>query len=313
MKIVSYIKYVKYIKIGACIASYIAIILISTPKLALSYGTTGAQILNLQSSAKISALGNANAGLANDLNALTYNPAGLTQLTGTEIQFAKLIYFMNTGMNTAALAGKISSIGLGIQMKLFDAEDTYRDAMGYKEKNFAIKYAQYTIGASYPLKQKHSIGLSANIILQNYNLSSISEFGEDKSSSATGWDIGWLYKESDRNSFGIVIKNIGGNFTLDNAENKLPLKYIFGSAHIRNNFLFVWDVFTGIDVNFGMHCGIQTNLYGFMPRCGITYIEDLTLALGFGMPYKNWSINYAFTPHKHLGTAHRISLGAKFK
>ena len=104
------------------------------------YGTTGAQILNLNSSARVSAMGNAYAGLADDLNAIIYNPAGLTQLFGFEFQFTRLIYFLGTGMSSFTYGQKLGNIGFGCKLKLFNAKDTYRDSFGYNEEDFDIKY-----------------------------------------------------------------------------------------------------------------------------------------------------------------------------
>ena len=48
-------------------------------------GTSGASFLKLGAGARAGAMADANAALADDVYALYYNPAGLTQLTGPQI------------------------------------------------------------------------------------------------------------------------------------------------------------------------------------------------------------------------------------
>lgn len=281
-------------------------------KSARGYGTAGAQILNLNSSAKIIAMGNANAGLADDLNAVVYNPAGLIQLYGQEIQFTRLVYFLDTGMSSLTYGFKIGRAGIGLKWKLFTGEDTYRDARGYNEKDFNIKYSQYTLGVGYPVISRHSAGIAVNVVSESFELGSVAEFGEDKSDSVIGFDAGWLYRGSRGDSFGLVVKNLGGRIKIDEAKIKLPLKYVLGGGHSMGRFLLVWEVFTGRQVDFGWQCGLQADIRGFKLRTGFMYIISPDITLGFGLPYRNWSLDYAFFPHQDLGIAHRVSLGAYF-
>ena len=273
--------------------------------LTAGYGTTGAQILNLNSSPKITAMGNANAGLSDDLNAVIYNPAGLTNLRGTAIQFTRLIYFLDTSMNSLTFGCKLGSIGTAFKWKLFKAADIYRDSLGYNEKNFEIKYTQYTMGFACPVIHRHSMGVSVNIITQFYGLGNIAEFGKDKNSLTAGFNAGWIYREHNGDSFGFVIKNMGNS--------ELPLKYIFGNAHHIGRISIIWEIFTGRQINFGCKCGFQADLKGIKVRCGFNYITNPDISFGFGLPLKNLSLDYAFSPHRELGIAHRLSLGVNFK
>ncbi len=278
------------------------------PSSAWGYGTTGAQILNLNSSAKITAMGNANAGLSDDLNAIVYNPAGLTQIFGTQLQFTRLIYFLDTGMSSMTFGREIGKAVIAFKWKFFKAEDTYRDSLGYNEKKFDIKYSQYTLGIGCPVFDRHSAGIGVNIISENYGLGSVSQFGKDKKDSTIGFDIGWLYRGYRGDSFGAVVRNLGGSIKVDKAKIKLPLKYVFGGSHKMGRFLFVWDVFTSRQVKFGWQCGLQADVKGLKVRSGFMYITDPDITIGFGLPYRNWSVDYAFFPHQDLGVAHRISL-----
>lgn len=279
---------------------------------ASGYGTTGAQILNLYSSAKIAAMGNAHAGLADDLNAVIYNPAGLTQLYGTEFQFTHLIYFLDTSMSAMTYGQKIGRIGMGLKFKIFKAEDTYRNNVGYNDKKFDIKYSQYTLGLGFPVSPRHSMGISINSVSENFNLSSIDAFGKDKKDTVMGFDIGWHYRGFRGDSFGLVIRNIGGDIQVDKEKDKQPLKYVLGGGHRMGKFIFVWEAITGRQMNFAWQSGLEIRINGLKIRSGLIYITKPDITVGFGLPYRNWLLDYAFLPHQDLGIAHRISLGMFF-
>ena len=105
---------------------------------------------------------------------------------------------------------------------------------------------------------------------------------------------------------------LGGKIKLDRSEAKLPLKYVLGGSHSMGKFLFTWETFTGRQINFGWQCGLQADVKSFKLRSGFAYITNPDITFGFGIPYRNWSLDYAFFPHQDLGIAHRISVGAYF-
>ncbi|MFC2061632.1 hypothetical protein ACFLUV_03890 [Elusimicrobiota bacterium] len=280
---------------------------------ATGYGTAGARILNLDSCARINARGNAHAGLADDINSLVYNPAGLINIKKYEFQFTRMNHFLNTGGNAAACAALIGKTGIGFKLKLFSAKDTYRDSRGYNRKTFSINYTQYTFGIGHMLNTAHSIGISADIVTENYGLKTIEEYGKDKTGMSISYNAGWLYKKTKKDSFGLTVKNLGKGFEVNNKESDLPLKYTLGSSHKRGKFLFVCELFTGNEFQFGWQCGLQADLNRFEIRSGMVYITNPVLSLGFGLPLGNWALDYAFCPHFDLGAAHRLSLGVSFR
>ncbi|MFH1415532.1 MAG: UPF0164 family protein [Elusimicrobiota bacterium] len=276
------------------------------------YGTAGARILNLKCSARISAMGNAFAGLSDDLNAVVYNPAGLSLLYGTEFQFTRLVYLLDSGMSSVTYGQKIGRFGLGVKVKLFTADDTYRDEVGYNEKEFGIRYSQYTVGAGYPLFLRHSLGVAVNVVTEDFQLEKTGYAEGDISGRAVGFDIGWLYRGYRGDSFGLVLRNIGGRINTGSEKSPLPAQYVLGGGHRMGKFLFVWEIFTGREISFGWECGLEAEMSGFSVRSGFMYLTNPDISFGFGLPYKNWRLDYAFSPHQDLGTAHRVSLGFYF-
>ncbi len=278
---------------------------------AAGYGTAGAQILNLHSSAKISAMGNAHAGLADDLNAVLYNPAGLTQLYGTELQFSHMLYFLDTRLSSLTFGQKLGRFGFGLDLKFFSAEDTYRSRYGLDAKSFDIRFAQYSFGLGFPLTKRHSAGIAIKIVSENYNLAE-TKIGKDKKDSTIAFDIGWHFRGFRGDSFGFVIRNLGSGLKVDNVQSDLPLKYVLGGGHKMGRFILTWEAFSSQQIPFAWKCGIQMDIKGFKLRGGFMYITNPDITIGFGLPYKNWSFDYAFFPHQDLGFAHRMTIGVYF-
>jgi len=276
-----------------------------------SYGTAGAQILNLHTSAKVSSMGDAFAGLANDLNAVIYNPAGLGQLYGTEFQLTRLFYFMDTGVNALTFAQKFNKMGAGIKVKLFSAEDTYRGILGADGDKFKIKYSQYSIGLGRQIFNKHSAGVTVNIVYENFALGSTA-VDDDKKDTVMAFDLGWHYRARRGDSFGAVIRNAGGKVRIGEKADRLPLQFVLGGGHKMGRFILVWEAVAGREIPFGWKSGVEADIQDFKVRAGFMYITAPDLTLGFGVPYRNFYLDYAFFPHQALGTAHRITLGGYF-
>ncbi len=267
------------------------------------FGSTGAQILNLNSSARVTAMGNANAGLADDLNAVIYNPAGLVQLYGTELQFSHLMYFMDLNMNSVTFGQRIGKAGVGFKWKGFSTEDTARSDIGVEIEDFDVKFSQLTFGLGIPLSDRYSFGASIN---------SVSEKLYDESAGAVGFDLGWYIKGYRGDSFGIVVRNIGAGIEHMEVEDKLPLKFVLAGGHNMDKFLFAWEAFAGRETDFGWNCGLEADMSALKLRAGYIYKNKVDITVGFGIPYKNWTLDYTFSPHQDLGLAHRVSLGYYF-
>ncbi|MBN2406522.1 MAG: hypothetical protein JXJ19_02385 [Elusimicrobia bacterium] len=279
---------------------------------ASGYGTTGAQILNLDTSARIVSMGGANAGLSDDLNAVTGNPAGLVQMYGTEFQASRLIYFMDSAMTSFTLGQKIGKAGAAFKLKIFSTEDTYRDEMGYGSSKFDIKYAQYTLGSGFNISQRQSIGVAVNMVSETFGLGSTPGYAGDLEDSAMSCDAGWFFKSFGGDSFGAVVKNMGTGIKLDKKEDGLPLKMVIGGSHRMGRFILAWDALTSRQVDFAWQFGVEAEIKGIKARSGLMYITSPDVSLGFGIPYGNFCLDYAFAPHQDLGIAHRITLGGYF-
>ncbi len=316
------------------------------------FGTTGAQILSINTSARLVSMGSAGVGVADSLDAIVYNPAGLTQVEGHQFQLSHIFYFLGTSLNSVTYAGRFHKLGYGIKWKYFYAEDSIRSVAGLKEKGLKIQYMQYSGGLGYPLSRKSSFGMTVNAVTEQvYN----------EAGSVVGCDLGWQYRfykvEDDSkyqgisaallrmgdnyrkyskyiekrrarrrsrrgmsgnreriNTIGVSIKNIGGKIKTGSAS-YLPLKLSVGGAHelpIKYNLMMVWEVSSSRETDFVFQGGVEAEIEGFKARAGFTCVTKPDFAFGFGVPEGIWRFDYAFFWHRDLALVHRFTIGVGF-
>jgi long-subunit fatty acid transport protein len=276
------------------------------------YGTAGAAILNLEPSARIHSMAGAAAGLADDINAVYVNPAGLIQLYGMEFALTRLVYFEKTNMDTLIYAQKAGRFGFGGMLKLFRAQDEYRDEAGAGGKDFNIRFSEYRFSAGYQISGRHSAGLSFHMVTEDYLVGEASPAAENTGVSVFAADVGWLYRGRRGDSYGVVVRNMGPSYNMLDGDIRLPLKVVLGGGHLMGRFILSWEIYSSKQIDIGWKCGFQADINGFKFRSGIMYITKPDVVIGLGIPYRNWSVDYAFSPHQDLGIAHRVTLGAYF-
>jgi hypothetical protein len=314
-----------------------------------NYGAFGAQILDMRNSARIIAMGDAGAGFAHGVNAMYYNPAGMTRLSGTEVQLSHRIVYLDTVFNSVSFAHKVGRslgnviedfldrklgeriyrVGIGLAWKNFSARDTIRDITGQETGGFDVKYSQYTAGFGYSLTERHSLGMALNVVTENIY---------DQAGNTAAFDFGWHYRfytekyyipelgieraaegyseaieKLKITEFGIVLKNVG--FKINTGEeNSLPAKIAAGAVHEPSRQMaVVWETFMGQDQTVpGFKCGLETEIARFTARAGLIYTTNFNFTFGFGIPERNWHIDYAAILYRDLGLNHRFSYGVHF-
>ncbi|MBI4810680.1 MAG: hypothetical protein HY800_04425 [Ignavibacteriales bacterium] len=146
-------------------------------------------------------LGSAYTGLADDIWAISYNTAGLSQLTSYQVSF----YYspqpfglteLSTASAAAAIPLRFGVIGFSLRKFGFEL---------YREYSGIVSYARSIAG----------VHLGVNL---NYHSVHIDNYGSD---AALGVDLGVLVKSFDRISWGVFLKNINSP-TIGSTREKLP-------------------------------------------------------------------------------------------
>jgi hypothetical protein len=174
-------------------------------------GTTAAQFLKISQGVRGAAMGDAFVAVANDVDALYWNPAGLTRINEISLDISHSQWFADISHNYAGFAVPltendfigISAVGLSTpEQEVTTVEQPDGNGIYYKVSDIAI-------GVSYArvLTDRFSVGVTVKYIQQNaYN----------ESANTFALDFGTLLRTG---FYGLVIgmsiTNFGGNLQLE--------------------------------------------------------------------------------------------------
>jgi hypothetical protein len=279
----------------------------------LAAGTAVAQV-DLQLGTRPQGMGGAFVAVANDANAVYWNPSGLSQITRGEVtlmhwllsdisqvtvDYGSVVYPLYTG-----------AIGFAINREAAELEE------GVNDDKSTMSHTTITLSYGMPITRHVAAGASFNRYLIDSRVAT---------GGGMGFDFGVFVKPlgTDRWTLGATAKYIGAN--LKN-ENLLPY-YSAGSAFRINtrdsvhNFLIAADVITRQDIDgkdgtsFKVAAGLEYQLMlknvVFAARGGIG-TKNYTAGVSVG--YKFISIDYAFVTmnEETIGNSHKFGLGFRF-
>src|SRR5579859_1996767 len=163
--------------------------------------TSGADFLRIDSGARSEGMGGAFTAVADDVNALTWNPAGLALLQHPEVGYLRMIYFSDVAYNFGGVALPIqegeNSFGLGAGIVNLGAA-SFDSTMGVDSPISAGDNSFFLSGA-YRVKNIISFGITGKYILRSlagYN------------ANAFGGDVGILFTPTERLHIGAGVFNL---------------------------------------------------------------------------------------------------------
>lgn len=295
--------------IWICFASLV----IANLSYASSPGTSGGRILNQAIGARPLSMGETFVAIADDINAINWNPAGLGNLERPTISTMYLKGLADTGyyyFGYGQPAGEIGAIAVSVfTLQGGNMEINYTDGTSATKKS----EQDYVYSFSYARKLNKSISLGANIKFISSTLA------EDYSTTAYAFDFGGLYKLADKLSLGLVVQNIGTKIKYEEEGDPLPMKIRGGIAYRimpnQNHDLIIgMDIVKPNDDSLKEHLGME---YWFKKtiaiRTGYKIGYDLdSLTGGVGFKLKNCQIDYGIAMMGELDSTHRVSLTMGF-
>ena len=268
-------------------------------------------LLNYGMSPRTIGMGKTFTGLADDQEAIYYNPAGLTQLTSHNIKASFLslygaqISYLGYGLPTR----KIGTLGLS--MISFSARDvTARDDQLTVFPDFG--FSQNCFIFTYAVQPLRTISLGANFKLVT---SKIAQYG----ALGMGGDLGLFFSLNKNLTFGIAGQNILGPKLAHYQETEIfPLTFRAGGAIklYQDNVIIVFDLvkntldYTSLEPHFGIEfTPITPNLIlrggydkNFL-NLGIGIKNDWS-TLSFGLDYSielHYASSYLLPPRHKIG------------
>ena len=259
----------------------------------VSFRVNYAQFELLDVGAKPISLGGAFTSLANNSNAVYYNPAGISQIPFREVS----VFYSPAPFGLKELAnGSVNYV-----------EPTKFGVFGLSAKTYGFElYKEITVTATYSNNYKKKIFYGANI---NYYNLKIQNYG---SASTFGVDIGGLAYLTDFLRWGFAAFNLNRP-KIGTQDDKLPQVYRTGiSIQPRKELNFVLDVEKDTRYTASVKAGIEYSLYDMIDlRAGIG-TEPTKFSGGVGLYYSIFEIDYGFYNHQDLGLTHQGTITINF-
>ncbi|OGF52012.1 MAG: hypothetical protein A2497_04195 [Candidatus Firestonebacteria bacterium RifOxyC12_full_39_7] len=188
-------------------------------------GSTRNEILKINVGAKPIGMGGAFTGLANNVDAIYYNPAGLVQIEEMELSLMHSEYIVDTRCEYAAVALPVKNMTFGVNTvfvwnsfeKLDDSGTLLGTILVYNSAT-TFSWAIVPLPKAMP---ELSLGLNAK-----YTYMSLDDFFQ----SAVFFDLGLLYLIDKDLSIGFIAKNFGA--TLNETSDPAPITVRAGVAYL---------------------------------------------------------------------------------
>lgn len=276
-------------------------------------GTSGVNFLKLAVGARPKSLGESYVSIADDANAVYWNPAGLGKLENKE--FTVMYNSWLDGITHAYLAyiHPMGDNALGINLIYLDSgKITGRDEDNLPIADFSITDMALTVAYGYGINDSISVGAGIKMVQETIQ----------KSASAIGLDAGILCSLGSL-SIGAAIQNLGlTKLKFDQEEETLPMVIRAGVSYklMDDKLLATTDISLPGDENAVISVGAEYLATDNLPvRIGYKVSPDISATGGLagvtaGVGFKTSSLqaDVIFAPYGNMGTTLGVSLSFKF-
>ena len=294
-------------KIIYCLFSALALILMEAPFIrAVAVGTTGPEELKIPMGVRPIAMGQSFVAVADDANAISWNPAGLRSLGGTHLTAQYDVFIDTVSYNYFAGAAKLSKeIGVGLSGVLLSS------GPGAIYSN----YMNINLAGALKLDYHFDVGLTAKFISKDLSGTSASTFA---------FDLGAIYTTPIPHlRAGLNIQNVGLPMKFIAQPDPLPFNVKIGAAYK----MFEDDFTVALDVNVPNDNAVAVSLggeywykdvlvgrfgYRFQGEFNLNQTGGNDLYLGAGVKIKAFGhfvgLDYAWTDVGFFGANHHFAL-----
>lgn len=291
-------------------------------------GTSGAQFLEIAPGARATALGSAFGGIADDVESVYYNPAGLGQLRRPEVTGMHDAVFQGLQYDFLAAAAPLltwsreqrdkSSDGVlgvavyslsipDIQGRGLVETDAPVDTFNASDMAYALSYGLRPGGGNF------SVGATIKSVQQTI---------DSTRGSAVAFDAGGLYR-GDRLSLGAGVRDAGRPVQFGTAADPLPtMGYLGVGYQLSVDWLLAAELDAPRDGPAAFAGGLEYRTlvsrrlaasarFGY--NSGDTDAGSFAgAAMGVGLSYGSLQFDFAFVPFGVLGNSYQYSLGLRF-
>lgn len=274
-----------------------------------------ASFLNVGVGARALALGGAYTAVAEDANAIYWNPAGLAGVVKREFTVSHAELTQGSRHDFAAYAQTFKSATIAGSLTYLSHQDVDgRDALGHKSGGY--RAADAAAGAAWATRTGFAdFGVGVKFVHSHIGSAEAQTAAVDAGARRALGPV----------LIGAAVRGLGPGLKYDAQTNDLPLRLALGGAYmIAGGHLIAAELTNGprgagTDVGIG---GEYQAVTDFFFRAGYTTISAVAdgagfeaargLTLGLGFLTARWKIDYATVPMGELGCTHRFTFGARW-
>jgi len=294
-------------------------------------GTSSLQFLKIGSGARATGMGESFVAVANDISALYWNPAGITQFSENGLTFSHSRWFVDTDVNFFGGVYHIGENSIGVSVTSLSTEDmkvtTEFQPQGTGEY---FKFSDIALGVTYARQLTDQLSFGATVKYVHENR------GELKMHGVLD-DLGTYYKTGLGTArFAVVISNFGGQISPTGTIRKVDGTVISDWQRFPPPTLFrigfamePWmtdnnKLTTSIqlnspndnaeNVNLGFEYSFK-NIFFFRGGYKINVdAENFSFGAGVNIPvsFAKANVDYSFANYRTLGIAQRLSVNLLF-
>ena len=275
-------------------------------------GTSGFLFLRLGDGARASGMGEAFTAVANDATAIYYNPGGLANIEGVELNVSHTEWLQDIRFEQVSVANEAfgGAIGLSFTGVYFGSMDRYPDYPALvPDGSFAPYDLSVAGGYAMDVLPNLSAGVTAKFIYEKIDFE-----------SATGWavDVGVVHRSMIKGlTLAASMLNLGPQAKFVEEKFYPPFQirggasYRIDSDRLRGNVILAADAVFPNDGDAKLHMGMEYNYRKLLSvRAGYKanyYTQGPTM--GLGVYYRSLRFDYAYMPMDYdLGDSHRFSI-----
>jgi hypothetical protein len=305
-------------------------------------GTTIAQFVGIEPSARHAAMGNAGAGLAEGIESIYFNPGVAGTLSRPAIQFTHSNWFADISFDYAAVAYPLQGFGtlFGSVTALNSGEIDVRTVerpLGTGER-YTVADVALSLGFGRQITSRFAAGLQLNYLheriwhstMNTFTVSAGTIYQLTDSGMKIGFSLSHLGTEGRFSGRDLAIQydnnpdEYGDNSALPGEQltDEFPVPILFRlglslpyEISENNRILFLVDGLHPNDNTESLNLGTEWVLQNVLAlRAGYQTLfqedSELGLTFGLGIQLAGGRVNtsYAWADHDHLGATHRITL-----
>jgi len=260
-------------------------------------------VLRMGTSARVIGMGGAFAGLGDDVSALYYNPAGLSELKKKQLSLMMGVLSNDRSLNWLAYGIPLTQSAIGLSVLMSGVSDI-PEVTGGTPTGSSFSSSDLVGYLTYSRRASENVGIGLNLKILKSKI-------DDTSATGFGFDFGVKAKASSRLSVGFVVQDVLTSLKWDTNPPSV-VKLGLSCSLLENKLYALLDMSKISDKDdLKVNGGLE---YRISPVCLRSGWDDDNITAGFGLAIGSLDFNYAlrFDDMEANENRHYISLDFAF-